>query len=88
MTITEGKFCVGIPWKQNPINLPSNREVALRHLNGLAKRFQKDQKLFNAYSNEIKKFIDSGFIEPGRWDDSACVTTYPIIQFGTQERVP
>ena len=70
MTITDGKFCVGIPWKQNPINLPSNREIALRRLNGLAKRFQKDQKLFTAYSNEMKKFIDSGFIEPGRSDDS------------------
>ena len=45
-------------------------EVALRRLNGLAKRFQKDQKLFTAYSNEMKKFIDSGFIEPGRSDDS------------------
>ena len=70
MTITDGKVCVGIPWKQNPINLPSNREVALRRLNGLVKRFQKDQKLFTAYSNEMKKFIDSGFIEPGRLDDS------------------
>ena len=39
MTTTDGKFCVGIPWKQNPINLPSNREVALRRLNGLTKRF-------------------------------------------------
>ena len=69
MTITDGKFCVGIPWKQNPINLPSNREVALRRLNGLTKRFRNDQKLFTAYSSEIKKFIDSGFIEPGRSDD-------------------
>ena len=94
MTITDGKFCVGIPWKQNPINLLSNREVALRHLNGLTKRFQKEisqrdfRKLFTAYSNEMKKFIDSGFIEPGKSDDSDLCPTYPITQSGTQERVP
>ena len=88
MTITDGKFCVGFPWKQNPINLPSNREFALRSLNGLAKGFQKDQKFFTAYSNEMKKFIDSGFIEPGRSDDSDLCHYIPIIQFGTQERVP
>ena len=70
MTLENGKYCVGIPWKQNPVNLPLNKEIALRRLNGLAKRFEKDSKLFTAYSTEMKKFIDSGFIEVSRSDDT------------------
>ena len=70
MTTTDGKFCVGIPWKQDPANLPSNKEIALRRLNGLSKKFHNDPQLFAAYSSEMKKFIDSDFIETGRSNDS------------------
>ena len=70
MKLTNGSFCVGIPWKQNPKNLPSNKETALRRLIGLSKRFKNDPKLFAAYSNEMKKFIDSGFIEVSRPSDT------------------
>ena len=63
IAIKDDQFCVGIPWKQNPINLPSNRERFLKRLNGLKKRFQNDNGLLEAYSNEMQKMIVNGFIE-------------------------
>ena len=56
--------------KQNPINLPSNREIVLKSLNGLKKRLQTDNWLLEAYSNKLQKMIDNGFIEPSNNKDT------------------
>ena len=70
ITINNDKFYVGIPWAQNPSNLPSNREIVLKRLNGLKRRFERDEELRKSYSNEMQKLIDNEFIEPSNSEDT------------------
>jgi hypothetical protein len=63
VSMKDGKFCVGIPWKENPSNLPSNKVCALKRLNTLKGKFINDGNLHKVYAEEMQKFIDSGFVE-------------------------
>ena len=42
----------------------------LERLTSLKNRLQHDSTLFDAYSNEMQKMIDNGFIEPSNSDDT------------------
>lgn len=70
-TILEnGQFCVGFPWKQDPANLPSSKEVVLKRLYSLKRRFLKDANLLKSYTAEMQKFIAKQYIEPSRSSDT------------------
>jgi hypothetical protein len=61
--LKDGQFCVRIPWKENPKNLPSAKQVALSRLYALQKRFVQDPILHESYSKEMQKFIDKDYVE-------------------------
>ena len=61
--LEDSQFCVGIPWRQNPANLPSNKKIVMKRLNSLKKRFQNDPVLFQSYSQEMKKLIDNNYLD-------------------------
>ena len=63
VVLKDGQFCVGIPWKQDPINLPSSKILVHNRLKWLKRKFQMDTKLRKGYCDEMKKFIDSHYLE-------------------------
>jgi hypothetical protein len=77
VSMKDGKFCVGIPWKENPSNLPSNKVCALKRLNTLKGKFINDGNLHKVYAEEMQKFIDSGFVELSKNHDTKLCHFFP-----------
>jgi len=63
MSLSDGQFCVGLPWKSDPQNLPSCKEIVLKRLNSLKKRMCRDETFHKNYSEEMQKYIDQGYLE-------------------------
>lgn len=58
--LIDGHVQLGLPWKFDHTVLPCNKEVALRRLLGLKRRFLKNEALFEKYSNKINEYIECG----------------------------
>ena len=43
-------------WNQN-VRMPNNRDIALQRMNGLKKRFIKNEKFYNYYSAFMEEII-------------------------------
>ena len=54
---------VGLPWKDDCLNLPNSRPVAFRRLQLLEKRLDRDPRYADMYYREMNRFIDQGFAE-------------------------
>lgn len=63
VTHKEGHYELCIPFKPNGPNLPDNRSLALKRLQHLSKRFQKDPMLHERYTQEIDKLLEMGYAE-------------------------
>ena len=63
LKLENSQFEVGIPWKKDPAKLPESKCIVMKRLNYLKTKMSKDSELKKAYSNEMKKFIDNGFLE-------------------------
>ena len=61
----DGHYELPLPLKNEDIELPNNRDAALRRLNQLKRRFKsrKNQKYREDYVEFMKKMIDSGYAE-------------------------
>ena len=70
MKLKDGQFTVGIPWRENPTNLPSVKDHVMKRLNSLKMRFMKDKRLHIAYREEMKGFLNKGYIERSMSNDS------------------
>ena len=49
---TKGKYQVGLLWKKDNLVVPYNRNLAIRRLDNLEKKFSKDQLLAKRYSEQ------------------------------------
>ena len=57
--LSEGKFCVGIPWKINPEEaLQNNRSMAESRLRMLKRKFQSNSKLAEEYTKTVEAYIE------------------------------
>jgi len=61
----DGHYQLPLPLRKEPMELPNNRNAALRWLYQLKRRFQsrKGQKYYCDYMNFMKKLLDSGYAE-------------------------
>ena len=57
----KGKYQVGLLWKKDNPVLPYNRNLALKRLENLEKKFSKDQLLVKRYSETINSYISKGY---------------------------
>ena len=64
ITLENGRFVVGLPWKRSKSGLPNNVSVALRRLKQLKKRFVLDPDLYTKYKNLIQRHLDLGYATP------------------------
>ncbi|XP_071837463.1 uncharacterized protein [Apostichopus japonicus] len=60
---TEGHYQLGIPFKQQPVELPNNRECAAQRLKGLAKRLRKDSNLQEKYAKAMGEVLNKGYAQ-------------------------
>ena len=58
----DGRYQIGIPWKEDPSSLPNNHEMAFKRLRNTEKRLNRDPELKEAYSNVIENYIKKRYI--------------------------
>ena len=58
----KGKYYVSVFWKKDNSDLTYNRNLALRRLENLEKKFSKDRILAKKYSKTIKSYITKGYV--------------------------
>ena len=52
---------VPLPYRDGNLQLPNNKEQAIRRMQQLKKRFQKDLDFFNSYTKQIEELILKGY---------------------------
>ena len=60
--LINGRYEIGMPWKQPRKELPSNYASALRRLGNTEKRLERDSQLASQYGNVIQQYLDKGYI--------------------------
>ncbi|XP_045023214.1 uncharacterized protein LOC123467324 [Daphnia magna] len=61
---TGERYEVALMLRNETLNLPSNREVALRHLHSLERRFEKDAIFAKNYARVVEEYISLGYAIP------------------------
>lgn len=59
--LKDGHYELGIPFKEQPLDLPDNREVAENRLQSLAKRLKRDPELCVKYCSGMEEVISKGY---------------------------
>ncbi|XP_029679970.1 uncharacterized protein LOC115245686 [Formica exsecta] len=55
---SDGRFTVRLPFRRDPSELGESRSVAIRRLNQLERRFQRDKILYERYSEFMQEYLD------------------------------
>ena len=87
MSRKEGRYEIGLPWKDNIPNLPSNYGLSFSRLNSLVNRLKRDPEILEQYDNVIRDQIENKVVEiVGRENDNVpenkChyLTHHPVIR--------
>jgi len=59
----QGRYEVGLPWKENNVKLATNYCTALNRLNSLARRFRNNAQLYDQYNHVFQEYLAEGIIE-------------------------
>ena len=59
--LNDGHYTVSLPWKHSNVTLPNNRQVALRRITHLQKRFLKDFNFYKLYEAKMKEYVINGY---------------------------
>ena len=74
----DGRYVLPIPFRHTKPELPDSRAMALRRLDGLKRRLQRDSALRTAYAAGITELLVQGYAEPaGRTAQSTLVWYIP-----------
>ena len=65
LKVTDGRYCVGIPWKSERPVIPESRAKALGRLHSLKKRLRRDSAAATGYSDVIRKYLANRYIRRG-----------------------
>ncbi|XP_063968368.1 uncharacterized protein LOC129265564 [Lytechinus pictus] len=60
VTLTDGHYQLGLPWRRQPPNLPNNKWLAESRLKSLKRRLQRDENLHMKYSKTMKEYLSKG----------------------------
>ena len=71
ISLKNGHFVVGLPWKHSSSGLRNNFSLAKHRLTQLKKRFALNPKLFTKYKDLIQRHFDLGYAMPAPDDVSS-----------------
>lgn len=60
---SNGHYEIALPFRKGTPDMPNNRGLALKRLEGLKKRFVKNERFFSDYKSFINDMIDKGYAE-------------------------
>ena len=61
----DGRYRVGIPWKENVDTLPDNYDTAFSRLLSIEKKLSKEKSFSDAYSDVISQYVQKDCIHQG-----------------------
>ncbi|XP_063829264.1 uncharacterized protein LOC135078664 [Ostrinia nubilalis] len=61
--LENGRFEVGLPWREDEPNIPSSYHLALSRFEGLRRRFAKDKEYAELYRVNIEAYVEKGYAE-------------------------
>ena len=56
-----GLYELPLPLKDEDIWLPNNRAAAMKHLEFLRRKFEKDDRFFNEYKRFMEELVERGY---------------------------
>ena len=59
---TAERYEVAVPWKDDRSHLPSNRQMAEKHLRSAEKKLMHNESLAQAYNSVIGDYLNKGYI--------------------------
>ena len=59
ISFKEGKYETRLLWKEDIVNLPNNRQLAVQRLQSLEKRLARNEDLKTIYHKTVKQYIDN-----------------------------
>ena len=68
---SEGRYIVALPFKQSAKNLGESRQIALKRLMFLEKRFKKNIDLKNKYTDVINNYLELNHMSPIQTTDAS-----------------
>ncbi|KRZ23332.1 hypothetical protein T4C_8592 [Trichinella pseudospiralis] len=63
VTFDGKRYVVGLLWRAGAVQLPDNREVAMRRLRALRRQLNRDPEKDQEYSGVIRDYLDRGWAE-------------------------
>ncbi|XP_064631672.1 uncharacterized protein LOC135489964 [Lineus longissimus] len=68
-TAQDGRLEIPLPFKEDTVTMPNNRNAAVKRLNSLRARMQRDEKYRYEYTAFMKEFIENGHAERVPYDE-------------------
>ncbi|KAK6168653.1 hypothetical protein SNE40_019845 [Patella caerulea] len=78
LKLEDGVFVVPMPWKHQPPELPNNKQLASKRLEGLKKRFIRDPELYLKYRETIQDYVQNGHAEIVPSEDLSAKKSQPL----------
>eukprot|EP00795_Rhopilema_esculentum_P002346 gene2346-17983_t len=60
--IIDGRYEVGVPWKEDSYRMVNNHKMAMKRLQNTEKRLLKNPDVMKAYDEVIDQYLDKGYI--------------------------
>ncbi|KAJ0181479.1 hypothetical protein K1T71_003564 [Dendrolimus kikuchii] len=59
-----GRFEVGLPWRNDDVTMPPSYDMAVRRLRGIERKMDKSPQFKQAYTAQVNRLLAKGYAEP------------------------
>ncbi|XP_060596965.1 uncharacterized protein LOC132750912 [Ruditapes philippinarum] len=63
ITLENGHYKLGLPWRDKGVHLPNNKSMALKRFDHLKRKLGKNEELYTLYKNTMEGYIEQGYAE-------------------------
>ena len=61
--LKEGHYCLDLPFRDDNVTMPNNRNIAMQRLQNLKRKFKRDLQFQKDYTVFLSDVIDKGYAE-------------------------
>ena len=72
----QGKYITELLWEEGEVNFPYNRQLAVKRLESLERKLEKDPELKNKYHSTINQYIEQNHATNISSDNPMPITSY------------
>ena len=76
-----GRYCVGVPWKEDKLELPDTKPMALSRLQSTEKNLKKNDRVAKEYQATIEAYVEKGYLRKVPPDEQTPVSAWYLPHF-------